>query len=150
MPKVVKKKNLKGRPLKEINKKVFEQACRCFATKATICDIFECDVKTLSAWCWRTYGKGFKEAKDTFKASTKICLRQKQLSVALSGDTTMLKWLGKQELGQSDFVEVEKQAIENLEPISDMLQISNEELLAYTSKSEVVFNSKGTDHNANK
>jgi len=36
------------------------------------------------------------------RAQTKQALRKKQIDLALSGDKTMLIWLGKNILGQSD------------------------------------------------
>lgn len=47
-------------------------------------------------------GKRFGELIRQAKASRKIRLRQKQYQKALEGDTGMLIWLGKQELGQTD------------------------------------------------
>jgi hypothetical protein len=46
----------------------------------------------------KRYGELIREA----KASRRIRLRQKQYQKALEGDTGMLIWLGKQELGQTD------------------------------------------------
>lgn len=48
----------------------------------------------------------FREAFDNGQANLKVGLRKKQVEQALSGNTTMLIWLGKQMLGQSDKAEL--------------------------------------------
>lgn len=44
----------------------------------------------------------FAEYSDQKRAKGKLSLRRKQFQLALSGDRTMLIWLGKQYLGQVD------------------------------------------------
>jgi len=39
----------------------------------------------------------------------KVSLRRKQFQTALAGDKTLLIWLGKQYLGQSDKIEIEQE-----------------------------------------
>ena len=45
----------------------------------------------------------------------KNSLREKQYDVAMSGNVSMLIWLGKQVLGQSD-----KQEVEHIRPIDEV------------------------------
>jgi len=137
-----------GRPLAEFNQKLFEQACACFCTKKTICDVLECNPNTLTAWCYRTYGTDFAHARDKFKSRTKLSLRQKQYQVAMSGDTNMLKWLGKQELGQAEVTTSNNVEVEDLKAISQMLEISDEELNKFTAQSEIIYNGKGVEKDA--
>ncbi len=47
------------------------------------------------------------------RAETKIALRKSQIKSALGGNTTMMIWLGKNILGQSD----SPQNVENLQPL---------------------------------
>lgn len=50
---------------------------------------------------------GFSEYKQQKRESGKSLLRKKQFEVALEGNTTMLVWLGKQYLQQTDKVQTE-------------------------------------------
>ena len=137
-----------GRPRSEFNQKLFEQACACFCNKATVCDILDCNKNTLTAWCYRTYGTDFTHIRERFRSNTKLSLRQMQIKVAMSGDTNMLKWLGKQELGQSESTTSDNTEIEDLMPISKMLEISTDELEKFNDKDEVFFNAEGVDPDA--
>lgn len=64
----------------------------------------------------KRYGEMIREA----RASRKIRLRQRQYQKALEGDTGMLIWLGKQELGQVD---------ESRLRLGDLSRFSDEELV---------------------
>ena len=48
------------------------------------------------------YGMTFTEFKEQKKEPVRLKLRQKQLDTAFSGNVTMMIWLGKQILGQSE------------------------------------------------
>lgn len=50
----------------------------------------------------KRYGHGFAEYKHKVQEALRINLYKKQYDVAMSGNTTMLIWLGKNMLGQSD------------------------------------------------
>ena len=63
-----------------------------------------------------TFRDHFRENVEKARALTKIALRRKQIEVALSGNTSMLIWLGKNILEQSDSPLVE---IENILPWPD-------------------------------
>lgn len=56
--------------------------------------------------------RAYKDELSRGREQGKTRLRQKQMEVALSGNTTMLIWLGKQILGQTD-----KQEINNTNPV---------------------------------
>lgn len=96
-----------GRPLKEINQDTFEGLCRIQCTKEDICDVVDCDEKTLTAWCKRVYGVGFSEIYKSKSAAGKASLRRMQYKSAEEGSATMQIWLGKQYLGQRDRQEFE-------------------------------------------
>lgn len=92
-----------GRPKKEIDQTKFEELCELQCSEKEICETFGVTDKTLSAWCKRTYNT--KNFSDTFSQKRKIGfhkLRSKQYSIAMSGNTTMLIWLGRNWLGQTD------------------------------------------------
>ena len=94
-----------ARPRKEIDKKQFENLCGLHCTKQEICDWFELTDKTLEKWCKRTYGKGFSEIYREKRSNGNLSLRRKQMEVALAGNVSMLIFLGKNYLGQTDKVE---------------------------------------------
>lgn len=102
-------KRCRGRPLKEINKADFEDACEMQCTQKEICYAFGVSEKTLNAWCKRTYGKGFRETFEEKRQPGFKSLRSAQYALALSGNTTMLIWLGRNWLGQTDKQIVEKE-----------------------------------------
>ena len=111
-----KKKETRGRPLKEIDKKQFEGLCSIQCTEREICAVLGVADKTLTAWINREYGPEYGSefgGKLTFKdifeikgAIGKISLRRYQFKQA-EKNPTMAIWLGKQWLGQTDNIQVE-------------------------------------------
>lgn len=103
-------KNKGGRPKKQIDKDSFEKLCGLQCTKAEIQAWFDVSDKTLDRWVKETYGNesSFSEVFGQKRGLGKISLRRKQYETALSGNPTLLIWLGKQYLGQSD-----KQALDH-------------------------------------
>ena len=82
--------------------KLFESLCSIQCTKDEICAVLDIDEKTLTRLCKKHYSKSFS---DVFKQKRKLgksSLRRSQWKVAQDGNPTMLVWLGKQYLGQSD------------------------------------------------
>ncbi len=102
-----------ARPLKEIDKKQFENLCGLQCTKEEICAFFELTDKTLENWCKRTYSKGFSEVFREKRGIGKISLRRSQFELAKK-NATMAIWLGKQFLNQRDQVQVEIRNENNL------------------------------------
>ena len=70
---------------------------------------------TVERWCVRTYELGFAECSKKFSAGGKTSLRRHQFELAKKGNATMLIWLGKQYLGQTDRPCVEE-ADEDIDP----------------------------------
>lgn len=91
-----------ARPFKEINWEEFDKLCRMQCTRKEIAAFFECDEKTISAAVEREKGISYSLYSEEKAAEGKQSLRRKQLQVAMGGNVTMLIWLGKQYLGQSD------------------------------------------------
>lgn len=83
-----------GRPKKEIDEKLLEQLASIQCSLAEMASIMDCHPDTLR--------DNFSTVIDKGRESGKMSLRRKQFSVALSGNVTMLIWLGKQYLGQDD------------------------------------------------
>jgi hypothetical protein len=63
---------------------------------------------TLNARIKERTGLSFSEYKEQKKEKLRINLRKKQYDVAMAGNVSMLIWLGKNELGQTDKNEVEQ------------------------------------------
>ena len=116
------------RPLKEIDAKQFEKLCGLQCTKLEICGWFDITDKTLENWCKRTYGKGFSETFEEKRASGKISLRRAQYELALKGNATMLIWLGRNYLGQSEDVTVKANVALDDDGLSKSLREMAEEL----------------------
>ena len=97
--KPTKNKKVVGRPKKyDIDPKEVEKLASYGMTNVQIADFFGCSKQLLSD-NYRTYiAKG--------KLETIKNLRKAQIDVALGGNVSMLIWLGKQMLGQSEKQEV--------------------------------------------
>lgn len=91
-----------GRPRKELNWEELNKLCAIHATKKEIADWFECSEDTIDRRCQEEFGVNFAVYYDQKSVGGKMSLRRKQYEQAMSGNTTMLLWLGKQYLGQSD------------------------------------------------
>lgn len=112
-----------GRPKKQIDKAQFEKLCGLQCTLEEFCCYFDCDNKTLEKWCKRTYKQNFSEIFRVKKGNGKISLRRKQFELAMSGNPTMLIWLGRNMLGQTDKIEVTTSTIdpETRKAVEDMI-----------------------------
>ncbi len=118
-----------GRPYKEIDKKLFESLCAIQCTLLEMCAVFDCDDKTLEAWCKREYGRKFSEIFREKRRRGMVSLRRAQYQKAVDDkNTAMLIFLGKNWLGQSDKVDVT--GIDNSLEVNtyDLTKLSTEEL----------------------
>lgn len=102
-----------GRPIKQIDKAQFEKLCGLQCTLEEFCCYFDCDNKTLEKWCKKTYKMNFSDIFKIKKGKGKISLRRKQFEVAMSGNPTMLIWLGRNILNQTDKIEVDVSTIDD-------------------------------------
>lgn len=94
-----------GRPKIEIDKVKFERLCGIMCTLEEIAGIFGCSEDTIERWCKETYKTTFAEAFKRYSATGKSSLRRMQFELA-KRNAAMAIWLGKQYLGQKDYVEV--------------------------------------------
>lgn len=101
-----------GRTPYDIDERIVRAMALVGGTNGEIAAHFGCSVTVIQ----KRYGELINEA----RASRKIRLRQKQYQKALEGDTGMLIWLGKQELGQVD---------ESRLRLGDLSRFSDEELV---------------------
>ena len=91
-----------GRPRKEIDQEQFEKLCGLFCTEEEIAGWFDCHIDTVNNWCKRTYSETFSKIYKKKCAKGKISLRRWQFQAAEKGNVSMLIWLGKQYLDQTD------------------------------------------------
>lgn len=93
--------NKGGRPQRDFDKAQFEKLCGIMATEAEICGWFHTTDKTLSAWCRRTYGKGFSDIYKELSATGKTSLRRLLWKHAERSYAVAI-FLAKQHLGMRD------------------------------------------------
>ena len=95
-----------ARPKRVFSKKDFddlEKLCMLQCTQEEMCAWFDIDEETLNKIIKKKYKvKSFSEFFKAKKGKGKVSLRRKQMETALSGNVSMLIWLGKQYLEQSD------------------------------------------------
>ena len=95
-----KRKKAVGRPKKyDIDEKEVVKLASYGMTNIQIADFFGCSKQLITTNYCTFIAKG--------KLETISNLRQKQIEVALKGNVSMLIWLGKQWLGQSEKAEVQ-------------------------------------------
>lgn len=107
-----------GRPRKEIDQNTFERLCEVQCTLEEIAHVLDVSEDTVERWCKRTYELGFADAYKKSSAFGKTSLRRYQFEAAKKGNSTMLIWLGKQYLGQTDKPTGDEDADINPEEIS--------------------------------
>ena len=110
-----------GRPATPIDKNQFESLCNLQCTLEEIAGFFKCCDDTINNWCKSTYGDNFSGVYKMYSQNGKISLRREQFKLAQKGNSSMLIWLGKQYLGQSDKVE-QTTSFEDLTPLADLLR----------------------------
>ena len=97
-----------ARPKIEIDFDMVQKLCAIQCTGQQIADVLDLSYDTLERRVKEVYRISFADYIKKHSANGKMSLRRKQHEVAMSGNTTMLVWLGKQYLGQTD-----KQAVDN-------------------------------------
>lgn len=96
-----------GRPRAEIKKDTFERLCALQCTEVEVAAFFGVSVDTVTNWCKRTYGRDFPEVFREKREAGHISLRRAQWRLAQK-NAAMAIFLGKNYLGQSDRLEVER------------------------------------------
>lgn len=95
-----------ARPRIEIDWDTFEKLCALHCTLAEIAGILKVSDDTIERAVKRKYKRGFAEVYRQKASSGKMSIRRKQYEIAMSGNVTMLIWLGKQWLHQTDKQEI--------------------------------------------
>ena len=105
---MTKEKKKAGRPKKyDLDTEQVEKLSSFGCTNREIASFFNCSETTLT----RNYGDFLTKGRD----KGKIRLRQLQWKAADKGNVSMLIWLGKQILGQTD-----RQEVEHIRPIDEV------------------------------
>jgi methylphosphotriester-DNA--protein-cysteine methyltransferase len=94
-----------GRPIKTVDLEKLARVCQYPMTNEDIAAILDVSVDTISRIVKKEYGITFAEYKAQKQSSLRFTLLAKQIEVAKNGNVSMLIWLGKQYLGQSEKVE---------------------------------------------
>lgn len=100
--KVLSPGSIDGRPLIKVDWQDFDKLCGLQCTLEEFAAYFNCDTQTIERAVLREKKLTFGQYYEQKKGRGKVSLRRKQFEIAMSGDRTMLVWLGKQMLGQSD------------------------------------------------
>ena len=100
-----------GRPLIAINWKQVDQMCAIHCTGDEQAAILEISYDTLNRACKRDKKMSFADYFRQKSAGGKMSLRRRQYSEAMEGNTTMLVWLGKNWLDQTDKQEVKQEVV---------------------------------------
>ena len=95
-------KNKGGRPKYEIDYKTLDGLCAIMCTASEISSILNIDRDTLSAALKRDGHEGFSAYFKRKSSNGRASLRRTQYKVATDGNPTMLIWMGKQHLDQTD------------------------------------------------
>jgi len=101
-----------GRPKIEWDEKQWEQfqaLCEIQCTAVEVCSVMGVCEETLNRLCEDQLGMRFSEYIKSESAGGRTSLRRMQWDAARQGNPTMLVWLGKQYLGQSDKLETQNQ-----------------------------------------
>jgi len=98
-----------ARPLKNIDWDQVDKMCAIHCTGEEQAAVLGVDYDTLNTACKREQGVGFSDYFKQKASNGKMSLRRKQYTAAMDGNTTMLVWLGKNWLGQTDQIEPEAQ-----------------------------------------
>ena len=91
-----------GRPIIEIDWAEFDRLCEVQCTLAELALHFKMSEDTVERAVKRDHGTSFAEYFAQKRKAGFVSLRRKQWELAMAGNVTMLIFLGKQHLGQSD------------------------------------------------
>lgn len=101
--------SLGGRPEKEIDYKTLDSLCKIQCTGEECASFLDMDYDTLNNALKRDGFGGFSDYFSKKAPGGRISLRRRQFKEAMDGNSTMLVWLGKNWLGQTDKTEVKQE-----------------------------------------
>jgi hypothetical protein len=91
-----------GRPKKEVDFDMLEKLCSISCTADECATILKMSVDTIERALKSELELTFAAFYKRHAGQGKVSLRRKQFEVAMTGNVSMLIWLGKQWLGQTD------------------------------------------------
>lgn len=94
-----------GRPKSVFNWKECAYLCSIGCTQSEVAGFFGVKAETLTRKINDEFGISWAEYYDSHSQGMKVSIRRAQIRKALEGDSNMLKFLGKNTLGQKDKVE---------------------------------------------
>lgn len=94
-----------GRPKSVFNEKELKYLCSIHCTLEEIAGFFQMNKDVLRRRIKEEYGISWTEFYERNSQGSKVSLRRRQIQAAMEGDTAMLKFLGKNMLGQKEKVE---------------------------------------------
>lgn len=118
-----KKKSNAGRPKIELEEitvdgwKLLDSLIIWSAHQEYIAEELGISADTLDRRLKERFGLNFAEYRDQKKEKLRINIRKKQYEKAMSGDNSMLIWVGKNECGQSD--KHEEKSVQKIEMVID-------------------------------
>ena len=110
-----------ARPQIEIDWKTVKNLCGIQCTGQEIADVLDISYDTLERRVKSEFKMSFADYIKKNSANGKMSLRRKQYETAMSGNTTMLVWLGKQYLGQTDKQVTENTSRIEVSTLSDLM-----------------------------
>lgn len=106
-------------PIKSIDWDTAEKLAAIFCTATEICSVIGVSEDTMLRRCKSKFKMTFAEWISQKRDRGKMSLRRKQYEMAAGGNPTMLIWLGKQYLNQTDKNEIDQTTtIKTVEPIT--------------------------------
>jgi hypothetical protein len=111
-----------GRHKLEINWEEFEKLCGYQCTLEEIASWYLCSGDTIERAVRRYYKKDFAEVFAAKRKRGRVSLRRKQYQLAMTGNCTMLIWLGKQMLKQTDKVHNKNENSYDMKQVNELLQ----------------------------
>lgn len=115
------KKKSRGRPKAPIDEEQLSKLAEIYVSLTEAAYVLGVSRKTL--WQRMKEEEELRSAWQAGRARTRAAIRRKQIQEALSGNTAMLIWLGKNLLGQTDKQEqrIEQSIIDKSRPIATAL-----------------------------
>ena len=132
-------KGTAGRPRIELDWPAIEKLAGIHCTQVEIAAVAGVGIDTLNQKSKAKWGKTFQEYLREKRGLGNTTLRRKQYLLAEAGDKTMLVWLGKNWLGQSDKLETKEESTTKIEiQTGDLKKLTTEELRVYVALREKI------------
>lgn len=117
------KKRKAGRPPIEIDMSQLEAFCQVLCTQEEIALFLGCSISTIIRRVKEATGVNFERFYKKHSSGGKMSLRRAQYKAAIGGNSAMLIWLGKQDLGQRDKPKGEE--IATPQPVAITIQVKD-------------------------